>query len=188
MIDALDPFGGGALLPLGRLREPLDALAHADIFVIMRAERGRSYEAIERVLRRYNRDAPVFHARVTPGAWIDAATGDTAAIAGPVAAFCGLGNPDAFRRTLQTAGVNLVSFRSFSDHHRYSRRDLERLWEEARAAGASALVTTEKDVMNFPDRSLTVAAPIYWLQTTIEVDREAELLAAGCYAENSGYE
>ncbi len=39
LIDATNPFGGGHLLPAGRLREPKSALARADIIVITRSER-----------------------------------------------------------------------------------------------------------------------------------------------------
>jgi len=54
LVDALNPFGGGRLFPLGRLREPLAELRRADVLVVTRSEHGRSLEAIECVLRRYN--------------------------------------------------------------------------------------------------------------------------------------
>src|SRR5579871_528519 len=37
LIDAANPFGGGLLLPAGRLREPRTALARAEIIVITRS-------------------------------------------------------------------------------------------------------------------------------------------------------
>ena len=37
LVDAMDPFGGGAVLPAGRLRERPSALRHADIVVITRS-------------------------------------------------------------------------------------------------------------------------------------------------------
>jgi len=40
LVDALDPFGGGQVFPLGRLREPLEALSRANVFVITRTEQG----------------------------------------------------------------------------------------------------------------------------------------------------
>ena len=57
LMDALDPFGGCALFPLGRLREPLEELRRADVLVITRAHYGRNMEAVERRLRRYNAHA-----------------------------------------------------------------------------------------------------------------------------------
>ena len=73
LIDALRPFGGGHLVPLGRLREPLDGLARASAFVITRADEVPNTKAIESVLRRYNAAAPVFQARTVPARWRDAA-------------------------------------------------------------------------------------------------------------------
>src|SRR3989454_7680385 len=41
LIDATDPFGGGFLLPAGRLREPKSSLSRADIVVVTRSEQDR---------------------------------------------------------------------------------------------------------------------------------------------------
>ena len=48
VLDALNPFGGGAVFPLGNLREPLGALSRAGAFVIMRAAPEREYAGIVR--------------------------------------------------------------------------------------------------------------------------------------------
>src|SRR5262249_19974185 len=45
----------------------------------------------------------------------------------PVAAFCGLGNPEAFRRTLLGLGAAVGAFRTFPDHHAYGREDVDAL-------------------------------------------------------------
>jgi tetraacyldisaccharide 4'-kinase len=68
----------------------------------------------------------------------------------PVAAFCGLGNPEAFFENLRRWGFRVCHTATFRDHHRYDARDLERLEERARRAGATAMVTTEKDSVNLP--------------------------------------
>ena len=60
LIDAMSPFGNGELMPLGRLREPLEALARAGVLVITRTERSRIVPAIERKLRQYHPTAPIF--------------------------------------------------------------------------------------------------------------------------------
>ena len=38
LLDATDPFGGGGVLPAGRLREPRSGLARADIVIITRTQ------------------------------------------------------------------------------------------------------------------------------------------------------
>ncbi len=163
LIDALDPLGGG-VFPLGRLREPFTALARATAVVIMRAE-GR-HMGIENLIRRYNSRAPIFRARVLP-------QGDLPT--GPVAAFCGLGQPRTFWRTLEALGIKAAPRLVFPDHHRYTAGDLAEIHRQAADAGAQALVTTEKDMMNLPS-GIVLPLEIYCLRIGIEIENEAELL------------
>jgi 3-deoxy-D-manno-octulosonic-acid transferase len=166
LLDALDPFGGGEAMPLGRLREPLLALARADAVIVTRTARGESIAAIEAQVRKHNGTAPIFTSRVIARGWRDAATGQPASVSSPVAAFCGLGNPDSFWRTLREMGIVPVSRRAFPDHHRYTREELQQL-------GAQTLLTTEKDVANLPP---ALPFRVLWLEIALEVDRAEELL------------
>jgi tetraacyldisaccharide-1-P 4'-kinase len=113
---------------------------------------------------------------VTPRNWVDFASGEAANLAGPVFAFCGLGTPRSFWATLDELGIQVSARRAFPDHHRYDAADLQRI--AAGAAGAAALVTTEKDAMNLPANAASALAPLklYWLKIGIEIEREEELL------------
>ena len=64
LVDALNPFGGGEVFPVGRLREPVQALARADAIVITRSEASDLGPAIEREVRRWNPRAPIYRARI----------------------------------------------------------------------------------------------------------------------------
>ncbi|HUS08798.1 MAG TPA: tetraacyldisaccharide 4'-kinase [Bryobacteraceae bacterium] len=176
LIDALDPFAGGALFPLGRLREPLPALARADAFVITRAEPGRAYEGIRTELRRYNAAAPIYRARVVPHYWSSIPGGDrldpSALQDRRCAAFCGLANPGSFWRTLTRLGY-LPSFQwVFGDHHQYRPVELTQLAVRAKQSGASVLLCTEKDAMNLPRNAAQLIEPLllYWLKIGLEVE------------------
>jgi 3-deoxy-D-manno-octulosonic-acid transferase len=167
LLDAMDPFAGGALFPLGRLREPLDSLKRASAFVITRCIPGDNYKGLRSKLAEINPDAPVFLSRVVPECWVDAATGDRRPLEAlrdePAAAFCGLGNPASFWSTLAALGYRPVLKRAFSDHHRYTGADLLDLSSRSRV-----LLTTEKDAMNLPDGAFP--ACIFWLRIGIEMD------------------
>ncbi len=182
LIDALNPFGGGAVFPLGRLREPLEGIARADIVLITRADLTGISAAIESVVRRFNPRAPVFHASVSPRRWVDHRSGAVYPPEAPpfsrAAGFCGLGNPASFRHTLESLPVTLVDWLPFEDHHRYRPHELRRIAHQAAAAGADALVTTEKDTANLGDDwdHLLAPVPLFWLQISIAIDREPELL------------
>src|ERR1035438_1289288 len=75
LVDGLNPFGGGEVFPLGRLREPVEALARADAIVITRGESSDLGPAIERVARQWNPRARVFLARIQAERWVEYRTG-----------------------------------------------------------------------------------------------------------------
>jgi tetraacyldisaccharide 4'-kinase len=183
LIDALDPFGGGQVFPLGRLREAPAGLARANLFLITRSDLSDLTAVIERQVRRWNSRAPVFRAGVEPQAWVEHRTGRQH---GPAerpferaGVFCGLGNPEAFRRTLERMGVEPVGWVDFEDHHRYRPRELRHISQEMCAQGATALVTTEKDVMNLCESSdeLLAPLPLYWLKVAMTIERQSEFVS-----------
>jgi tetraacyldisaccharide 4'-kinase len=177
LIDALDPLAGGSF-PLGRRREPLESLARASIVIVTRVEPSQGITGVERLVRRYNRNAPIFTARIVPKRFVGREIIPAHAFApGPLAAFCGLGNPNAFWRTLESLGVTVVFREAFGDHHSYRPSELKRLAAEASAAGAKALVTTEKDMMNLTGGAdALLQHELYWLEIGVEIDNEPELL------------
>jgi tetraacyldisaccharide 4'-kinase len=181
LIDALDPLAGG-MFPLGRRREPLESLARATAVIVTRLDPGQGTEGIERLVRRYNSRAPVFRSHVVPLHWIDFEWDRTHALNsrpfGPVAAFCGLGSPRSFWHTLEALGVEVVFRWAFGDHHAYRPAELRRLAVQASAAGAQALVTTEKDIMNLCQNASELLQPhkLFWLKIGVEIENEQELL------------
>jgi tetraacyldisaccharide 4'-kinase len=182
LIDALQPFGGGGLFPLGRLREPLEALARADIIVITRWAFSDLPRAIETEARRRNPRVPIFRADIVPRAWVEHRTGREVPVAEPpferAAAFCGLGNPQAFRRTLASIGANPVDWVEFEDHHKYRPHEIARIASHARARGAAALLTTGKDAVNLCPGCDDLIAPLalYWLDVAMTIEPEQEFV------------
>jgi tetraacyldisaccharide 4'-kinase len=183
LIDATDPFGGNALLPAGRLREPLEALARASLFVLTRItstdrENGQA-DAVRAAIRHHNPSVPVFSARMGLEDVFDATTHKPADLATlrnfPALAFCGIGNPRAFAQDLWRWGFPVAGQRIFSDHHRYRVQDFAAIIRHADRVGARWLVTTEKDVTNF-----TVVPPshppCYYVRIALEIEEEEDFL------------
>ena len=143
VLDGTDPFAGGAPFPLGRLREPLSALTRASLIVITRPQ--RNTDAIVRRIQEHNHKAPVVIARKVPKRFVEITSRrehQADFLSGHVVtAFCGLGNPESFRSTLMSLGVDVRTFLTFADHHRYSTADLCSMPE------GLTLVTTEKDAV-----------------------------------------
>jgi len=169
LIDALDPLGGG-LFPLGRRREPMDALGRATAVVITRVQAGVGTAGIEALIRRYNPHAPIFRSRVAALSW--------EASSRRVGAFCGIGSPRSFWRTLAELNLDVLYRRAFRDHYGYHPEDVRSIAAAARAAGAEILVTTEKDMMNLPPDAAALAAPleIRCVRIGVEIENEPDLL------------
>lgn len=181
LIDALDPFGRGYLLPLGRLREPLDGLKRASAFIITHSLQAPSTVGIESALRRYNPEAPVFKAYTRAERWADAE--GTSYDLGhfvdtPAVAFCGLGNPETFWRSLDSVGLHPIERHDYGDHHRYTPTEIRRLTRHAIQIGADVLLTTAKDSVNLPAGFEILISPLklYWLEIRVEFEGRDELI------------
>ncbi len=155
LLDAGDPWGGGRLPPLGRLREPVSALGRAGAVLITKvpADWRPVVEEIEGVIDRIAPHLQVFVARMRPTRVRVPSEGWKGAeiLAGKrIYAFAGLGRPQGFAETLESAGAEIVGHRWFPDHHDYSGRDLAEVSAAADEAGAIA-VTTAKDGVKLAD-------------------------------------
>jgi tetraacyldisaccharide 4'-kinase len=153
LVDATAPWGHGHLFPRGLLRESPTSLRRAGVIIVTRTDQVERAE-IMRIRARTARLAPgvpVIETTHRPTALVNAERAEQnleAISRRPVAAFCGIGNPEAFRRTLTLRGASIAAFRTFPDHHGYTRADIEDLRGWARRQDPHCLiVTTQKDLV-----------------------------------------
>ena len=171
-IDATNPWGGGELLPYGRLRESLSGLRRAHCFVITRCDQIADVDSIRQELAELSGDRPIFISRMVTKR-ITPLTRQTSDIQmEPIAAFCGIGNPESFFKHLQQNGRQTVFQKSFPDHHKYTQSDIDRLTEDAKQAGARGLITTAKDAVKI--KKLQLSVPFYSLEIDIEIENKEE--------------
>ena len=149
MARAHAPWGNGRLLPAGPLREPLAALARAHVVVATGARDADDVADVMPAIARYAPGVPVIPAMYVATECWDARRMQPASLddlrSARVLGFAGIGAPEGFRRTLEELGATVTGLVAFDDHHWYTSTDVGRLVERARALGADALVTTEKD-------------------------------------------
>ena len=172
-------LGNGRVFPGGDLREPFSALARAQVFVLT-GNAGKATEREEEFrgwLKEKFPGRPIFSAVYQAGALQpgnDMAPEPLATGAG-LLAFCGLARPESFRRLLLEKGYNLTGFHAYPDHHPYKGSDMKDLGRELEKSGASALVTTAKDLVKL--RSLDCPWPLYVLPLELKVPESfAELI------------
>jgi 3-deoxy-D-manno-octulosonic-acid transferase len=165
LVDATDPFGGGHLLPRGRLREPMAELSRAGLIVLTRAEPQRTYEELRRRL-----PGGVITARAVAVRWHPGPPP-----VGPVTAVCGLANPGAFAQTLRQLGLEVERFIALPDHHAYDGGELRSI--------ATPIVTTGKDWAKMS--RFAEGLRVHWLEVALELDDASRVREALARAEAS---
>ncbi len=181
MLDATSPWGGGHVLPRGRLREPAEGLRRADIIIITRAELAHNLESLRgEALRLSGGRAVVLASRVKTKRvrrFTDAMDVEleNEISERPVAAFCAIGNPQAFFQHLRNDGYDLSYTRALSDHHQFTQKDIEDVTREAELRGARAMLTTAKDAVKL--HALRLTLPLFVVEIELEFDDEEKLLS-----------
>jgi tetraacyldisaccharide 4'-kinase len=164
-----------ALIPAGNLREPLSALARADIVIVREDEvetvAKQAWPLLREgaqmwvVRRQLNFAAPLF----VFGAGLK-----------PIA-FCALARPENFAAMLAEAGCGIVETVAFQDHHRYTVADIDRILEVAKGLNATGFVTTEKDAVKLSPamrERLEQLGPVMVVALEAEFDDPAAVLRA----------
>ncbi len=148
------------LLPAGNLREPRSAIRRADVIAIPAEE-----AELEAELRQSG---------WTGSLWRIGRSMEAPAVEGRVAAFCGIARPEQFFRGLEAGGLQLAARIAFRDHHRYGSGDVGSLVSAAQAAGAEALVTTEKDKVRLEPLAALLPASLPLLTARLRIGMEDE--------------
>ncbi|MGH7164923.1 MAG: tetraacyldisaccharide 4'-kinase [Nitrospiraceae bacterium] len=151
LVDASDPTGIRALLPAGRLREPLSAAARATGLVLTRADDPGADTVLAKIQEAVGRRIPPVSVRFRTEAIVHVSTGarqDPESLGGRTAVmFSGIANPASFRTLLVREGVRILDEIVFPDHHDYSSADVQVVRGRASRCGADLIVTTEKDAV-----------------------------------------
>jgi tetraacyldisaccharide 4'-kinase len=176
LIDSTNPFGNGKLLPSGTLREPLREIGRADVIVLTKTKefssrlQGNTFTSLSyrscptqglsllntglvhiiADVRRYNPGAPIFFSEHVPS-HVSTLSGTRLPVemlmGKDVFGFCGIGNPQQFRETIEHLSCRLKGFVSYRDHHRFTGKDVTKIVASAEKLGTDWIVTTEKDIM-----------------------------------------
>ena len=149
-----------SLLPAGNLREPLKAIRRAGVIAIPADD-----PELESELRTWGWLGPLWRLRRKM---------EIPPVNGPVAAFCGIAHPEQFFAGLEAAGCKLTLRRAFPDHFPYTRAVLEEMRTKARAAGATALITTEKDWVRLGKFTSVFSESLPLIAAHLQIEIEAQ--------------
>jgi tetraacyldisaccharide 4'-kinase len=177
LVDSKAPFGTEALLPRGTLREPARNLRRASYIFLTKCDQSPNDGLIRRV-RRYNPVAEIIECSHGPRYLENLFTGERQDLGFLrdkwVAAISGIAMPDGFERKLEELGAHVEIRRRFSDHHRFSRREIDRFMERCVERDMELIVTTEKDSVRFP-KPTELDVPVYFLRIEVEILRGRDM-------------
>lgn len=165
LVDSIEGFGNGFLLPRGILREPLGGLKRADAAMV---KGGNLRRQDKELLKEYGIPALPFEYR--PSAVIELRIGAEFDIEmlkdKRVLAVAGVANPNPFFKSIEKLGSHVTGTLAYPDHHAYTAGDIDDI--EKAAKGADVVLTTEKDAVKL--KSLSGARlPIYALRIEVEI-------------------
>ncbi len=187
VIDGLEPFGNGRLLPAGTLREPPASINRANLVILSHTDlcRPAEIQAIKKRLAELaetDRHIPILEAVHHPLCLEDmtARHVETSWLRDKkVYAFCGLGNPRSFEGTLRLMGADMVRFKEFPDHYHYTTKELHSIDNEASTLGVDAVVTTHKDFVKIKDAAdkKSWQTPIFSLRVEMRITNGLDRLS-----------
>ena len=162
LVDAVNVFGNGHLLPRGTLRESMSHISRADVCLMTKVDQAAdgSCEYIRETVHKYNEAAQIVESIHQPRCFIPLADWYVD-LAGPgvavntiegkrIMAVSAIGNPASFERTLKDLGAVIIESLRYPDHHEYTMREMQDVLQQAEAQGAEAIVITEKDAVKIP--------------------------------------
>ena len=149
-------IGNGNIIPSGPLRESLDALKYADCIMI----KGKKDQKKENQLLNYNKKLKFFYFNYN----IEI---DNSFRGKKVIAFAGIGNPESFFELLTEKNLNVVKKISFSDHHKFTNNDLDKIIKLAKENNA-IIFTTEKDHERLEHKYKSL---IYYTNLSVKIEK-----------------
>lgn len=184
LIDSVNLFGNGYVLPRGTLREPITHLERADVFLMTKVDQGLPgfNKYIRDQIAKYGSNPIVVESIHHPQSCIELCDWKRniadegmpiSTIKGKkVVAMSAIGNPTSFEQTVCSTGAEIIESFRFPDHHEYTQEEMVDAMEQAVRQGAEAIITTEKDAVKLPMEFLAAvpeerAIPVYIL--TVEV-------------------
>ena len=189
LVDTLNMFGNGCLLPRGILREPLNHLDRADMFLFTKSDQSSQLTrtSLTDNIRRYNTEAPIVecihHAKefVEIADWYKGIQQNRLPLEDlrgkRVMVFSAIGNPSSFEQNVSGCGLEIVEAIRYPDHHDYGMLEMQYIGERASELNADALITTGKDAVKIPTEFIYFNRdiPLYVMNMDIMVTRNEEI-------------
>lgn len=176
LVDCGFPFGTGALLPRGTMREPRSSLSRAS-YIILTKSGGKPQGELISTIRKFNNVAEIIVTDHRPAYLENIFTGEQRPLSflkdKYVACLSGIARPESFEGLVEDLGAHIEIRRRYPDHYWFDQEDLEKFVERCADRAMDLIVTTEKDAVRFlkPEE---MDVPIYFLRIRISIEQGQE--------------
>ena len=175
LLDARDPWGGGQLLPAGRMREPRRALQRAEVVVVSRLAPGEDPAPLLAAAHRAAPAAVIAAGRHALRGVEPLRPDQAVRAARRVRVVTGTGNPEAVVESAREAGLEVVALARYRDHHWFTGREVRAEHAQAEREGAAVLLTA-KDAVRWrrhphPAGALVLKVAWEWVEGGEAVER-----------------
>ncbi len=188
LVDTLNLFGNGNLLPRGILREPLNHLNRADMFLFTKSDQSSQLTraSLAENIRQYNTEAPIVESIHHAKEFVEIADWYKGIQQNPipleelkgkkVMVFSAIGNPSSFEHNVSGCGLEILEAIRYPDHHDYGMLEMQYIGERAAELNADALITTGKDAVKIPTEFIYFNRdiPLYVMNMDIMITRNEE--------------
>ena len=157
-------IGNGFLIPSGPLREKIKSIKKYD--AIFLSGNSEDISEIKSFIRKLDSDISIFEAHYSPLNIEKFNNTEKYLI------FSGIGNPNAFKKTLTINGLNIIKEIIFPDHYKYTSKDINKIKMLAKQLNVK-IITTEKDYIKFDQDE---ANGIEFLEIDLIIKDEDKLL------------
>lgn len=170
LINGRDPYGNTHLFPLGTLREPIQHLKRADVFVITKIDQSLNRTQLIQELKRLNPNALILESIHKPIKFISFDSKEEYPLEYvkdlDILALSSIGDPDSFEFILKRLTPKKFIYLKFPDHYVYTKKDVNKLIDYLQ--GVSFIITTEKDMVRLRE-IVPPAFPILYLRIKFEI-------------------
>ena len=181
-IVMVNPYEKKHLLPVGNFREPFKSVKRADIILF-----NHKFSDNINLLHKGNLSSVVDCSyELVNFANIKNEVLEEKQI--KAIAFCGIGDPQSFKKLLERINADILQFIRFSDHHGFKKEDIEKIISAYKNENAGCILTTQKDFvrLKYPQSpgtelqktvyELLTNYPLYYANIKLQILQNEHLL------------
>ncbi len=174
IIDSMNPFDNGLLLPAGELRELPDSIKRATAIVLSNTQNIKPTDTLFNLIKKHSPNKPIIEINYTikslKGINIVKTLNINELTDKNIIAFSGIGNPESFEKSLTNIGFKITKHLVYPDHHNYEFDDITKIIEYAVKNKIENIITTEKDAIKIG--LFIEGAPVTFWHTVLEIKWE----------------